>query len=36
MGLFTRLFDHEYKELKKFESLADKIEIGRASCRERV
>ncbi len=25
MGLFTRLFDHEYKELKKFESLADKI-----------
>ena len=25
MGIFTRLFDHEYKELKKFESLADKI-----------
>ena len=25
MRLFTRLFDHEYKELKKFESLADKI-----------
>ena len=25
MGLFTRLFDHEYKELKKFKSLADKI-----------
>ena len=25
MGLFTRLFDHEYKELKKFEYLADKI-----------
>ena len=25
MGLFTRLFDQEYKELKKFESLADKI-----------
>ncbi len=25
MGIFTRLFDHEYKELKRFESLADKI-----------
>ncbi len=25
MGLFTRVFDHEYKELKKFEKLADQI-----------
>ena len=25
MGLFTRIFDHEYKELKKFSSQADKI-----------
>ena len=25
MGLFTRLFDHEYKELKKFNELAEKI-----------
>ncbi len=26
MGLFRMLFDHEYKELKKFSALADKIE----------
>ncbi len=25
MGIFSRWFDHEYKELKKFEKLADKI-----------
>jgi len=25
MGLFKKLFDHEYKELKKFEKLADKV-----------
>ena len=25
MGLFSKLFDHEYKELKKFEKLADEI-----------
>ena len=25
MGLFTRFFDHEYKELKKFTTQADKI-----------
>ena len=26
MNIFKRLFDHEYKELKKFSALADKIE----------
>ena len=26
MGLFKKLFDHEYKELKKFGALADKVE----------
>ena len=26
MGLLQRLFDHEYKELKKFEKIADQIE----------
>ena len=26
MGLFKKLFDHEYKELKKFGLLADKVE----------
>ena len=26
MGLFKKLFDHEYKELKKFGELADKVE----------
>ena len=25
MGLFRKLFDHEYKELKKFTEKADKI-----------
>jgi len=25
MGILTRLFDHEYKELKRFEELADKV-----------
>ena len=25
MGLFRKLFDHEYKELKKFTEQADKI-----------
>ncbi len=27
MGLFKKLFDHEYKELKKFGELADKVEV---------
>ena len=26
MNIFKKLFDHEYKELKKFEALADKVE----------
>ena len=26
MGLFKKLFDHEYKELKKFGAMADKVE----------
>ncbi|MBR4618176.1 MAG: preprotein translocase subunit SecA [Bacilli bacterium] len=26
MSIFTRLFDHEYKQLKKFQKLADEIE----------
>ena len=26
MSLLQRLFDHEYKELKKFEHIADQIE----------
>ena len=25
MKLFKKLFDHEYKELKKFESLAEQV-----------
>ena len=26
MNIFKKLFDHEYKELKKFGALADKVE----------
>ena len=27
MNILRSLFDHEYKELKKFRSIADKIEL---------